>query len=119
MCGFVGSLDFGGSPTDREILQAMTSALSHRGPDGEGVELSGEVGLGHRRLRIIDLSRAAARALAFEGVGIAEVRVRYAGRAPLVPDDSRERRFLAAQAWSGRPLPPYSLGLSAALLPHN
>ncbi len=59
MCGFVGALDFGGSPTDRGILQAMTSALSHRGPDGEGIEVSGEVGLGHRRLRIIDLSRRA------------------------------------------------------------
>jgi rare lipoprotein A len=67
--------------------------------------------------RIIDLSRAAARALAFEGLGIADVRVRYAGQAPLVPDDTRERRFLAAQAWSRRPLPPYSLGLSAALFP--
>jgi rare lipoprotein A len=67
--------------------------------------------------RIIDLSRAAARALAFEGLGLAEVRVRYAGRAPLLPDDTRERRFLAAQACSRRPLPPYSLGLSAALFP--
>jgi asparagine synthase (glutamine-hydrolysing) len=37
----------------------MTSALSHRGPDGEGIEISGEMGLGHRRLRIIDLSSRA------------------------------------------------------------
>jgi asparagine synthase (glutamine-hydrolysing) len=59
MCGIVGALDFGGSPTDRETLQSMTNALSHRGPDGEGIEVSGEVGLGHRRLRIIDLSTRA------------------------------------------------------------
>jgi asparagine synthase (glutamine-hydrolysing) len=55
----VGALDFGGSATDRGILQSMTSALSHRGPDGEGIEVSGEIGLGHRRLRIIDLSTRA------------------------------------------------------------
>ncbi len=59
MCGFVGALDFGGSPTDRETLQSMTRALSHRGPDGEGIELAGEAALGHRRLRIIDLSTRA------------------------------------------------------------
>jgi len=59
MCGIVGALDFGGSPTDRETLQSMTNTLSHRGPDGEGIEVSGEVGLGHRRLRIIDLSTRA------------------------------------------------------------
>ena len=59
MCGIVGALDFGGAATDRETLQSMTNALAHRGPDGEGIEVSGEVGLGHRRLRIIDLSRRA------------------------------------------------------------
>src|SRR3989304_1215341 len=46
----------GGAAPDRETLQSMTSALSHRGPDGEGIAVSGEMGLGHRRLRIIDLS---------------------------------------------------------------
>ncbi len=56
MCGFVGALDRGGSSTGREILRSMTSALSHRGPDGEGIAVMDEVGLGHRRLRIIDLS---------------------------------------------------------------
>ncbi len=59
MCGIVGALDFGGSATDRETLQSMTNALSHRGPDGEGIEVSGEIGLGHRRLRVIDLSTRA------------------------------------------------------------
>ncbi len=60
MCGFVGALGLGsGSATDRETLEAMTDALTHRGPDGGGVELLGEIGLGHRRLRIIDLSTRA------------------------------------------------------------
>lgn len=51
------------------------------------------------RGRVIDLSRAAARLLGFEMKGTAHVRVRYAGRAPLNGDDSREQRFLVAQHW--------------------
>jgi rare lipoprotein A len=51
--------------------------------------------------RILDLSRAAARALGYETQGTAQVRVRYAGRAPLDGNDARERQFLAAQPWRG------------------
>lgn len=47
--------------------------------------------------RIIDLSRRTARALGTESRGLARVRVRYAGRAPLNGDDTRERRYLADQ----------------------
>jgi len=51
--------------------------------------------------RLIDLSYQTARTLGFHQHGLARVRVRYAGRAPLSGDDSAERRFLAAQSWSG------------------
>jgi rare lipoprotein A len=51
--------------------------------------------------RIIDLSRAVARSLGYEGRGLSNVRVRYAGQAPLDGDDSRERRFLVSQPWNG------------------
>jgi rare lipoprotein A len=53
----------------------------------------------YARGRVIDLSRAAARLLGYEMQGTAQVRVRYAGRAPLNGDDSHERRFLASQHW--------------------
>lgn len=53
----------------------------------------------YARGRVIDLSRAAARLLAFEGHGTSYVRVRYAGRAPLSGDDHHEQRFLASQHW--------------------
>ena len=60
MCGIVGWV----SPApavDRGTLARMADVLAHRGPDGRGVYVSGDsrVGLGHRRLSIIDLSPAA------------------------------------------------------------
>jgi rare lipoprotein A len=50
--------------------------------------------------RIIDLSRAAARAIGAEASGVADVRVTWAGRAPLDGNDVAERRFLASQPWA-------------------
>lgn len=45
-----------GSEPDRDRLAAMTRAVAHRGPDGEGIDVAGPVGFGHRRLAIVDLS---------------------------------------------------------------
>ena len=59
MCGIAGILNFDGSPVDSGLIQAMTDIMVHRGPDGEGQWTSGPVGLGHRRLSIIDLSAEA------------------------------------------------------------
>src|SRR5882672_3046702 len=57
MCGIAGKLNFdGGPPVDRALLTAMLETIRHRGPDGDGMYLSGNVGLGHRRLAIIDLN---------------------------------------------------------------
>ncbi len=57
MCGFCGVLNLDGqAPVDREVLAAMTATLRHRGPDDLGHFLAGPVGLGHRRLSIIDLA---------------------------------------------------------------
>src|SRR5229473_7477543 len=56
MCGIAGIADVTGRPVDRALLQAMTNVQAHRGPDGEAVLCRGAVGLGHRRLAIIDLS---------------------------------------------------------------
>lgn len=57
MCGIVGILnrDFR-NPVDRTLLERMTDIMSYRGPDERGVYISGNVGLGHRRLSIIDLA---------------------------------------------------------------
>ena len=58
MCGVVGILNFTGEPASPAVLRRMTDAIAHRGPDGEGFYHDGGVGLGHRRLAIIDLSPA-------------------------------------------------------------
>jgi asparagine synthase (glutamine-hydrolysing) len=65
MCGFAGLIDQGRvaaglAPEDREALARMTRALAARGPDGEGMVFSPGVGLGHRRLKVLDLSAAGA-----------------------------------------------------------
>jgi asparagine synthase (glutamine-hydrolysing) len=68
MCGIAGIIQPKGQ-LSLQPLKAMTDALQHRGPDGEGHFLSskGTVALGHRRLAILDLSAAAAQP--FAGMG--------------------------------------------------
>ena len=56
MCGIAGIADLTGHPVDTALLRAMTAVQAHRGPDGEAFVCRGAVGLGHRRLAIIDLA---------------------------------------------------------------
>jgi asparagine synthase (glutamine-hydrolysing) len=58
MCGIAGLIHLNGEPVSPVILKKMTDAIAHRGPDGEGQWIEGNVGIGHRRLAIIDLSPA-------------------------------------------------------------
>jgi asparagine synthase (glutamine-hydrolysing) len=59
MCGISGVFDFSGAPADRDLVTRMCRSIAHRGPDGEGYYVAGAVGLGHRRLSIIDLEGGA------------------------------------------------------------
>ena len=57
MCGIAGRMNFrADAAVDRSTLVAMTDAVTHRGPDAAGYYLQNGVGLGHRRLSIIDLA---------------------------------------------------------------
>ncbi len=57
MCGIAGRFNYDPlRAIDREVLGAMTDSLSHRGPDAAGYHVAPGIGLGHRRLSIIDLS---------------------------------------------------------------
>lgn len=74
MCGICGFMNLEGQPVDENVGQHMTNLLWHRGPDGSGsliiqswlVGSSPSIFLGHRRLRIIDLSEAAKQPMANE-----------------------------------------------------
>jgi asparagine synthase (glutamine-hydrolysing) len=58
MCGIVGFASLQDGKADEGLLVRMAEAVAHRGPDDAGVWTGGSVGLGHRRLSIIDLSEA-------------------------------------------------------------
>jgi asparagine synthase (glutamine-hydrolysing) len=58
MCGISGIWNYRtGRPLDPDRLRFITDLICHRGPDGEGYHTEGSLGLGHRRLSIIDLER--------------------------------------------------------------
>ncbi len=58
MCGIAGIISVNKNEVSHQCLKSMTDAIMYRGPDGEGqwISKNGKVGLGHRRLSIIDLS---------------------------------------------------------------
>jgi len=73
MCGISGFIDLKNSSSN-SILQKMTDTLYHRGPDGSGYEFikkkDYQIGLGHRRLSIIDLSETGKQPMQFEHLRI-------------------------------------------------
>ena len=73
MCGIVGFIDFNKS-SSLELLDKMTNTLIHRGPDGFGTNIfnnsKAHVGLGHRRLSIIDLSQLGAQPMQYQNLWI-------------------------------------------------
>ncbi len=73
MCGISGFIDFS-QQSSIEVLTKMTDTLYHRGPDGSGYEFlqtnEFQIGLGHRRLSIIDLSETGKQPMKFEHLWI-------------------------------------------------
>jgi asparagine synthase (glutamine-hydrolysing) len=73
MCGIAGFLDFNRSSTQNE-LEKMTDSMSHRGPDGSGYLLRNsenfQLGFGHRRLAIIDLTDLGKQPMHFNGLDL-------------------------------------------------
>ena len=73
MCGISGFVDFN-KKTDKVILEKMNRIIAHRGPDGEGYGIYNNehagVGLGHRRLSIIDLSEGGSQPQTFGSLHI-------------------------------------------------
>lgn len=70
MCGIAGYLRRDGAPASAGLARAMADAMAHRGPDGRGAFVDGEVALGHARLAVRDRGeRAAQPMLAADGAG--------------------------------------------------
>jgi len=70
MCGICGEFTFDGSPASATRIERMADCMAPRGPDGSGMILRGRVGMGHRRLKIIDLSEAAAQPFTDTALGL-------------------------------------------------
>ena len=78
MCGITGFLNFKGVPVDRNRLVDVTNSIEHRGHDSADVRVGGMaencissyvgIGLGHRRLSIIDLSEEASQPMSYGGI---------------------------------------------------
>src|SRR2546429_402824 len=56
MCGICGIFDFRGQAVEPSLVERMTTTIRHRGPDGAGFYVHRQIGLGHRRLSIIDIA---------------------------------------------------------------
>lgn len=73
MCGLSGEVRFDGGRPDLAAVERMTDRLAARGPDGRGLWSQGAVALGHRRLKIIDLSECGAQPMTDPAARIAGV----------------------------------------------
>jgi len=69
MCGIAGFWNFQSEPVNDDILRRLTDSLSHRGPDGNGfyIDTKANLGLGHRRLAIIDITEAGRQPMSYAG----------------------------------------------------
>ena len=61
MCGIAGIFKLNQEPVYEQEIKSMNNALAHRGPDGEGIFVENNIGLGHRRLAILDVSHKGSR----------------------------------------------------------
>lgn len=92
MCGIAGIANFDGTAVERGVLERMSNALRHRGPDGMSVWVNGSVGFGHRRLAIRDLTEAGSQPMHYNCGSIV---VTYNGE---IYNDSSLRRSISASA---------------------
>ncbi len=114
MCGIAGIWKLDGSVVNEYALRTFTDSMHHRGPDGSGYVLvnQNQLGLGHRRLSILDLSSAAAQPMTYadgrytltyngEVFNFRELRDGLAGKGYTFKSDSDSEVILAAYAEYG------------------
>src|SRR5690606_15831010 len=82
MCGIVGWLSYSQDmQAQRNTLKRMTETMANRGPDAEGIWITGPIGFGHRRLSIIDLAGGRQPMLARRDDGLEAAAITYSGEA--------------------------------------
>jgi asparagine synthase (glutamine-hydrolysing) len=64
MCGILGVFNLNQKPIHRGVFSSMLEKIAHRGPDGEGMYIKDSIGLGHKRLAILDTSNKGAQPMA-------------------------------------------------------
>jgi asparagine synthase (glutamine-hydrolysing) len=73
MCGIAGFVDFT-KQTSVQILEQMINSMQHRGPDGNGIQMldtpDSKIGLGHRRLSIIDITESGKQPMSYKHLHI-------------------------------------------------
>ncbi|MFF4323418.1 N-acetylglutaminylglutamine amidotransferase [Streptomyces sp. NPDC001568] len=131
MCGLSGEVRFDGGRPDLAAVERMTDVLEPRGPDGRGAWSQGAVALGHRRLKIIDLSERGAQPMTDARLGLTvvfngcvynhrEVRRRLEGVGHRFFSDSDTEVFVKAYAEWGRECVDHLVGMFAfALVEHH
>ncbi len=127
MCGLSGEVRFDGGRPDVAAVERMTDVLEPRGPDGRGVWSQGSVALGHRRLKIIDLSERGAQPMTDAGLGLTaafngciynyrELRGRLEGLGHRFFSDSDTEVVVKAYAQWGRECVDFLVGMFAFVL---
>ncbi|MFJ9342077.1 N-acetylglutaminylglutamine amidotransferase [Streptomyces sp. NPDC101733] len=131
MCGLSGEVRFDGRRPDVAAVERMTDAMEQRGPDGRGIWSQGAVALGHRRLKIIDLSEYGAQPMTDVRSGVTavfngciynyrELRTRLEGLGHRFFSGSDTEVFVKAYAEWGRECVDLLVGMFAfALVEHH
>ncbi len=73
MCGICGAMSFNGRDASAGFVEKMMDVMAARGPDARGMFVQDGAALGHRRLKIFDLSRRSAQPMVDSGLGLAVV----------------------------------------------
>ena len=97
VCGICGELRFDGRNASLPAVELMIHAMAQRGPDASGASVRGPVALGHRRLKVIDLSEAAAQPMVDRELGLSIV---YNGAIYNYPDLRQQLRRLGYRFFS-------------------
>ncbi len=97
MCGFAGERRYDGRLADTDAVGAMTATMARRGPDGVGTFSAGPLAVGHRRLKIMDLSEHAQQPMIDNALGLGIV---YNGAVYNHPELRAELREKGYHFWS-------------------